>query len=213
MHGIILEATNFVIGASQFISFTCDEVSTIDNQSQLLVHAHMVQNWLWIPILLSLECVVARSCVDNLIHVLVLALRHEGGLMKYLINKKLMTFSTNGVFFPNTRSNDIWQISNGWAPHSMGVHYMVHRTNVVVETLSYLQMVNIIEGLFQTLYNYFSKSLKRHFKFTKFEELMETKGAKILKNVKTHWIYVVPCLTCNGKIQNFVDEDGLWWSY
>jgi hypothetical protein len=31
--------------------------------------------------------------------------------------------------------------------------------------------------------------------------------------VKTHWIYVVPCLTCNGKIQNFVDEDGLWWSY
>ncbi len=33
------------------------------------------------------------------------------------------------------------------------------------------------------MYNYFSKSLKRHLEFTKLVEVMETKGAKILKNV------------------------------
>ncbi len=51
--------------------------------------------------------------------------------------------------------------------------------------MSHLQMVNKFEGLLQNLYNYFFKSPKRHLKFTKLVELMEPKGAKILKNVKT----------------------------
>jgi hypothetical protein len=46
-------------------------------------------------------------------------------------------------------------------------------------------MVNKFEGMFQNLYNYFSKSPKRHLEFTKLAKLMEPKGAKILKNVKT----------------------------
>ncbi len=46
-------------------------------------------------------------------------------------------------------------------------------------------MVNKIEGLFQTLYNYFSKSLIRHLEFTKLVKVMELKG---MKDVKTHWI-------------------------
>jgi len=46
-------------------------------------------------------------------------------------------------------------------------------------------MVNKIEGLLKTFYNYFSKSLKRHLEFMKLAKLMETKEAKILKNVKT----------------------------
>jgi hypothetical protein len=33
MHGIVLEVTKFVVGAVQFMSLTCDEVSTIDNQN------------------------------------------------------------------------------------------------------------------------------------------------------------------------------------
>jgi hypothetical protein len=33
MHGIVLEATKSIVGASQFISFTCDEVNTINKQS------------------------------------------------------------------------------------------------------------------------------------------------------------------------------------
>jgi hypothetical protein len=38
------------------------------------------------------------SSDDNLIQILMQALMHEGGLMKYLIGKKLMTFGANGVF-------------------------------------------------------------------------------------------------------------------
>jgi hypothetical protein len=49
-------------------------------------------------------------------------------------------------------------------------------------------MVNKIEGLFQTLYKYFSKSPKRHLEFTKLAEVMELKG---MKDVKTHWIFML----------------------
>jgi hypothetical protein len=76
------------------------------------------------------------------------ALMHEGILMKDLISKKLMTFGVDGVFvFQSIRSGVIWQLFDGWAPHSMGVHYMVHKTNLVVQNLLHLQMVNKIEGL------------------------------------------------------------------
>jgi hypothetical protein len=68
----------------------------------------------------------------------------------------------------------------------MGVHYVAHRTKLGIQIMSHLQMVNRFEGLLQNLYNYFSKSLKRHFEFSKLVELMEPKGAKILKNLKTH---------------------------
>jgi hypothetical protein len=49
MHGIVLEATKSIVGATQFISLTCDEVNTIDNQSWLSIHAYVVQNLLQIP--------------------------------------------------------------------------------------------------------------------------------------------------------------------
>jgi hypothetical protein len=51
-------------------------------------------------------------------------------------------------------------------------------------------MVSRLEGLLQTLYNYFFPT-KRHLVFTKLAKLMETKGAKILKNVKTRWIFIL----------------------
>jgi len=57
-------------------------------------------------------------------------------------------------------------------------------------------MVNKLEGLFHTLYIYFFKSPKRHLKFTKLVKLMETKGVKILKNVKTCWISMLFLVQC-----------------
>jgi hypothetical protein len=43
--------------------------------------------------------VVARSGADNFTQILMQALMHEGGLMKYLIGKKLMTFGAMEFLF------------------------------------------------------------------------------------------------------------------
>jgi hypothetical protein len=49
-------------------------------------------------------------------------------------------------------------------------------------------MVARIETLLAALYRYSSKSPKRHLELQKLAELLESKGRKILQNVKTRWI-------------------------
>jgi hypothetical protein len=103
-----------------------------------------------------------------------------------MIGNKLMTFGVNGVFvFQGVRSWVIKQFFYGWVLHSMGMHCMAHKTNLTIQNFFVFLMANRIEGLLSTLYNYFCKNFKRHLEFTKLVEVMETKGAKILKNVKT----------------------------
>jgi hypothetical protein len=46
-------------------------------------------------------------------------------------------------------------------------------------------MVKRTKSLFSTFYNYFYKSPKRHLEFIKLAKIMETRGVKILKNIKT----------------------------
>jgi hypothetical protein len=100
----------------------------------------------------SLECVVAKSSVDNLIQVLMEALMTQGGLTKDMIGKMLMTFGANSVFiFQGVRSRVTKQISYGWAPHSMGEYCMACKTNLMIQTLFHLLMVNRIESLLSTL--------------------------------------------------------------
>ncbi len=88
------------------------------------------------------------------------------------------------------------QIYDVQALHSIGVHCIAHKTNLVVHILSHLQIVSRLEGLLQTLYIYFSTSLEMHLEFTKLVKLMETKGVKILKNVKPCWISMLSHVQC-----------------
>jgi hypothetical protein len=50
-----------------------------------------------------------------------------------------------------------------------------------MQALSKPSMVCKLENLFQALYVYFSESPKKHLKFNKLVEIMETQGNKLLK--------------------------------
>jgi len=67
---------------------------------------------------------------------------------------------------------------------------MGHYTNLVVQILLRLPLVIRLQNLLQTLHSYFAHSPKRHLKFTKLTKLMQTKGNKILRNVKTRWMAI-----------------------
>ena len=56
--------------------------------------------------------------------------------------------------------------------------------NLAVEALENLPVLQKIEDMLHDLYSYFCKSPKKHIEFCKLAELMETKGLKILRNVK-----------------------------
>jgi hypothetical protein len=57
---------------------------------------------------------------------------------------------------------------------------MAHQTNLVIQVLSNLPIVAKLENLLQSMYSYFSNSFKCHLEFTKFAEIMEIEGLKIL---------------------------------
>jgi hypothetical protein len=71
---------------------------------------------------------------------------------------------------------------------------MAHQTNLAVQSLSSMPMVSKLENLLQSLYGYFSSSLKHHLEFTKLTKIVEIKRLKVLLNAKTRWINMLPLL-------------------
>jgi hypothetical protein len=55
---------------------------------------------------------------------------------------------------------------------------MAHGTNFAVQNLSSMPMVSKLEDLLQSLYGYFSSSLKCHLEFIKLDKIVGTKGLK-----------------------------------
>jgi hypothetical protein len=80
-----------------------------------------------------------------------------------------------------------------------------HRTNLAIKSLSGLPVVNRIEDLLQTLHSYFARSPKRHLEFVKLAEVLQTKGLKILKQVKTRWLSMMsPAIRVMNKYRTLV---------
>jgi hypothetical protein len=117
------------------------------------------------------------------------SLEFHGGLLERQIAEKLVCFGADGVStFQGSRNGVTVQLQKSKALYLFGVHCMAHRTNLAVEPLSNLLVVSKIESLCKYIHSYFSHSPKRHLEFTKLAEIVETKGLKILNNVKTRWI-------------------------
>jgi hypothetical protein len=60
--------------------------------------------------------------------------------------------------------------------------------NLVVEALEKLPLLDKIETMLGDLHGCFCKSPKKHTEFVKLAEILETKGLRILRNIKTRWI-------------------------
>ena len=80
------------------------------------------------------------------------------------------------------------QIQTKYTPFALGVRCMAHRCNLAFKTLYELDIMSHIEGLLKSSHVYFKHSQKRHLEFIKLVELLETKGLKLLRSVKTKWV-------------------------
>jgi hypothetical protein len=87
---------------------SCDEVTTINNQSWLFIHVYVTEEWKRVPILLNLQRVV------------------NGAIF-------LVCFGTNGIIVSQGVKNGvIAQIMQKHAPFVSGVHCMAHHTNIFI---------------------------------------------------------------------------------
>ncbi len=115
-----------------------------------------------------------------------------GGLFDHDLVTKVVCFSVDGAAtFQGIKIGVATQLIKKSSPFCILVHCIVHRTNLVVLTLSDLLIVVKIETLLVGVYKYFNHNPKRNLEKSKLVGVMETKGLKILCNIKTNWINMV----------------------
>jgi hypothetical protein len=66
MHSIVTVSTKAIVQKARYLAISCDEVTTIGNQSWCNFHAYVVDDLKRILLLLNLERVISGSNVDNL---------------------------------------------------------------------------------------------------------------------------------------------------
>ena len=128
---------------------------------------------------------------------LINALREVGGLKDVQIQEKLLCFGTNGAtIFHGVKVGITVQLQREFAPFLIGVHCSNHKTNLTMHAVSKTVIVSKAESLLSTFHVYFFKSSKKSLEFSKTAKIIETKGLKILKHCKTHWIGMLAPLKC-----------------
>jgi hypothetical protein len=168
MFGQVLKQNKVVIQSANYLAISCDEVTTIDNQSWISIHVYFVHNWCRIPLLVGLEKIIESPSASNLTKILVSCLEKTGGIDKEQIAKMLLSFGTDGAsVFQGSRNGVTKKIQESYGPFLEGIHCMVHRTNLVVTHLNKLHVVSEIESLLSSLHKYFSHSPKKHVEFVK----------------------------------------------
>jgi hypothetical protein len=177
------------LGNTSFISASADEVTAIDNQQWLSVHVYFAVNFSRQSHLLCIRRLDDANTAANLTEMITDQLFMHGGLSQQKLGEKLICFGADGAaVFQGTRSGVIQRLKEGFAPFVIPMHDFAHRTNLAVEALSGLPVVQKLETLCKSLHVYFSGSPKRHLEFMKLAEVVETEGLKILNKVATRWI-------------------------
>jgi len=95
----------------KYIIVSYDEVTTIDNQSWCSVHAHIVDGFKRVPLLLNLARLLCGSTIDNLIALILKSLMEYGGLTIEHVVSKLTCFTYDKVaMFMSIQTNVVTQL-------------------------------------------------------------------------------------------------------
>jgi hypothetical protein len=98
MAKVISDRTRAALAKASYISASADEVTAIDGYAWFFVHVYLYQNFMRIPILLSLQHVTVGANANNLTDMIMTTLRYHGGLEgDDVIAEKLVCFGADGA--------------------------------------------------------------------------------------------------------------------
>jgi hypothetical protein len=191
-----------MIKAANFIAITADETSANDNTSWVVIHVYIMQNWSRMSLLCSLQKMTSGGATaDMLTQTIIGALSSNGGLEATDLAGKLLCFGADGASaFQGHKNGVVKQMREKYAPFVLGVHCCAHKLNLCAKSLSNLGVMHALEDVLQASHGYFAHSPKKAAEFRTLAELMETKGLKLLKNVKTRWI------SCIAPLRRLISE-------
>ncbi len=136
-------------------------MTTIDNGSWICVHAYVVYGWTKVLILICVDRTIDGLGSNNLTQVIMNFMMKGGELSKVKLSKKLVCFGVDGVnVFQGSKIGVTKRIKNSWGPFSMGVHYVAHYTNLIVQSQRDLTIITKIKGFMLNMYGYFNHSPK-----------------------------------------------------
>ena len=127
LFNVVQARTKEVVGTTPYFSITCDEVTTLDNQSWFNIHVYTIQDWEIVLMLLCLQHVTKGGGADNITKMILGALTNEGGLTPHQIRDRFMAFGADGVSVLQRKRNGVTnklQVSH--APHMQGMHCVAH---------------------------------------------------------------------------------------
>ncbi len=97
MSNVVFISTKVVIHNVNFIFVCCDEVTNIDNQSWILVHVYVVEDFKRIPILVNLQCVTKGASTNNLTTIIRNFVAKFKQPLNYDMIMKVVCFNANGA--------------------------------------------------------------------------------------------------------------------
>lgn len=100
-------------------------------------------------------CLVEGNGAGAVKEAIIICISYHGRLSKNAVAEMMVSFRADGIFvFQGLRTGMTQQLKQNDAPFMIDVHCKAHRTNLAVEPLSNLPMVEKLETLYQALYNY-----------------------------------------------------------
>jgi hypothetical protein len=190
---VVSKTTKSILKQASFISISVDEVTTIDHE-WLSVHAYLCLKGKWSQesMVVMFVRLMERNNFQAVKEAILTTLTWHSGLNEQDIVEKVVCFRADGVsIFQGCSAGIITLLQKEECPYMFGVHCFAHRTNLVVEPLSNLPIVEKCEPLCRSMYAYFSLSPKKHLEFQKLADVVEIKGLNMLRHVKTCWSLVL----------------------
>jgi len=96
MYAQVINAIMVIFFIVNYVALTCDEVNMVDIVSWISIHVYLMQKWVKIPMLISLQKVVHGIGVDNLTTMIMDALQNARGLSLESIGQKLFILGLMG---------------------------------------------------------------------------------------------------------------------
>ncbi len=97
MHNVVLRKMKMILQQNKFISISCDEITTINNQLNFLCMPMLLQNWRRKPLFFNLERVLDKGTSNNITIAIVNYLIDLCGVSMVDIANKVVCFGANGV--------------------------------------------------------------------------------------------------------------------
>jgi hypothetical protein len=104
---VVQAKTKEIVSVASYFSISCDEVTTVDNQSWISIHVYTISDWERVLLLLFLERVIEGGSVENITKIIFGAFAKQGGLTPQQIRDRFMAFGADGASVLQGKKNDV----------------------------------------------------------------------------------------------------------